>query len=116
MTPSEISKSGREELVDKFEENFPTKEQVIIFVPVDKKGWDFTRYFEEKLIELILSQEVKVLESVVEWIKERIKKIPLNYPNTEDGNRAKYENSCRIAELSNLQSFLQEEITKIQKI
>ena len=50
-----MNNSEIEKIIDEFESNFPTKEHVFIAVPVDKKGWDFTRYFEEKLKELIIA-------------------------------------------------------------
>lgn len=40
-------------LITEFQENFPTKEQVLGSVHEGKEGWGFSTYFDEKLGELL---------------------------------------------------------------
>jgi len=77
MTTTELQ--DWENIIDAFEQNFPTKEQVIVFVPVDINGWDFTRYFEEKLIELLVSCKKQ-------WVKEMEKKLMQHFDSLENAD------------------------------
>jgi hypothetical protein len=72
---------------------------------------------KEKIIEVLddwcggKSPELadQIISAFKEMVEERITKIFVDYPDTEQGNRARYENTCRIGELRDLLSSLTED-------
>lgn len=103
-TPSEISKEGREE----FEKNF-IKTSIWELVPNSPRKImtsDFNvKEMFFKIDSHILSQEIKMLESVVDWAGENKK-----YTGGGTKEREMIYNSA----ISDIQSFIQEEIEKMK--
>ncbi len=109
-TPSEISKLGREE----FEKKCVTKLGYISDTNYETGGFLTAKDIKSH----ITSQEVKILESVKEWAEENRKKAGLyiwnngdkiNYHREDDDTKRE----CYNQSISDLQSFLEEEIKKI---
>ena len=64
------NKKELEKILEEFESNFPTKEQV--FVLTDAQGWDFTRYFKENFKDTLKRFALSVITEAVEEAKEEM--------------------------------------------
>lgn len=94
---NEVLKSNLEEFDKRFVHN--------------KKAWIPEVHATAKsLTDFLTQSQQNLISAFKEMVEERIKNIFIDYPDTIDGNRARYENTCRIGELRELLSSLTEEI------